>query len=72
MAMASSRWMARGSSSSSTPNGGAAGPSIAPAAHRTEGAGIRGMRERAILIGAALQIEGRSGGGTDVRLLVPS
>jgi len=37
-----------------------------------EGAGIRGMRERAILIGAALQIEGRSGGGTDVRLLVPS
>jgi two-component system sensor histidine kinase UhpB len=37
-----------------------------------EGAGIRGMRERAILIGAALQIEARSGGGTDVRLLVPS
>ena len=37
-----------------------------------KGAGIRGMRERAILIGAALQIEGRSGGGTDVRLLVPS
>jgi two-component system sensor histidine kinase UhpB len=37
-----------------------------------EGAGIRGMRERAILIGAALQIEGRPGGGTDVRLLVPS
>ena len=36
-----------------------------------EGAGIRGMRERAILIGAALQIEARSGGGTDVRLLVP-
>ena len=36
------------------------------------GPGIRGMRERAILIGAALQIEGRSGGGTDVRLLVPS
>jgi two-component system sensor histidine kinase UhpB len=37
-----------------------------------EGAGIRGMRERAILIGATLQIEGRPGGGTDVRLLVPS
>ena len=37
-----------------------------------EGAGIRGMRERAILIGAALQIEARPGGGTDVRLLVPS
>ena len=35
MAIASSRWMARGSSSSSMPNGGAAGPSIAPAAHRT-------------------------------------
>jgi two-component system, NarL family, sensor histidine kinase UhpB len=37
-----------------------------------EGAGIRGMRERAILIGAALQIEARSGEGTDVLLLVPS
>jgi two-component system sensor histidine kinase UhpB len=37
-----------------------------------EGAGIRGMRERAILIGAGLQIAARAGGGTDVRLLVPS
>ncbi len=37
-----------------------------------EGAGIRGMRERAILIGATLQIEARAGGGTDIRLLVPS
>ena len=44
----------------------------AASAARAEGAGIRGMRERAILIGAALQIEGRSGGGTEVRLLVPS
>jgi nitrate/nitrite-specific signal transduction histidine kinase len=30
------------------------------------------MRERAILIGAALQIAGGSGEGTDVRLLVPT
>jgi two-component system, NarL family, sensor histidine kinase UhpB len=37
-----------------------------------EGAGLRGMRERAILIGAAPHIEARAGGGTDVRLLVPS
>jgi two-component system sensor histidine kinase UhpB len=36
-----------------------------------EGAGIRGMRERAILIGATLAIDPRTGGGTEVRLLVP-
>jgi two-component system sensor histidine kinase UhpB len=36
-----------------------------------EGAGIRGMRERALLIGAALTITARAGGGTDVCLVVP-
>ncbi|GAA1289157.1 histidine kinase [Pseudonocardia aurantiaca] len=37
-----------------------------------EGAGIRGMRERALLIGADLTITTPNGGGTDVRLLVPT
>lgn len=36
----------------------------------TEGAGIRGMRERALLIGAELTVSGAPGGGTDVRLRV--
>ncbi|MBU2111907.1 MAG: HAMP domain-containing sensor histidine kinase [Actinobacteria bacterium] len=36
-----------------------------------EGAGIRGMRERALLIGAELTITARPNGGTDVRLVVP-
>ena len=36
-----------------------------------EGAGIRGMRERAILIGADLTIEPEPGGGTGLRLRVP-
>jgi two-component system sensor histidine kinase UhpB len=36
-----------------------------------EGAGIRGMRERALLIGADLFVGGAAGGGTEVRLLVP-
>jgi two-component system sensor histidine kinase UhpB len=36
-----------------------------------EGAGIRGMRERALLVGAELTIRGRVGGGTEVRLVVP-
>ncbi|MFI1720932.1 HAMP domain-containing sensor histidine kinase [Streptomyces sp. NPDC020489] len=35
-----------------------------------EGAGIRGMRERALLIGAALTVGPAPGGGTDVRLRV--
>ncbi|WP_214103612.1 HAMP domain-containing sensor histidine kinase [Acrocarpospora catenulata] len=35
------------------------------------GAGIRGMRERALLIGARLTITSPPGGGTDVRLTVP-
>ena len=36
-----------------------------------EGAGIRGMRERALLIGAELTVAARRSGGTDVSLLVP-
>ncbi len=36
-----------------------------------EGAGIRGMRERALLVGADLSIAARAGGGTEVRLVVP-
>jgi two-component system sensor histidine kinase UhpB len=36
-----------------------------------EGAGIRGMRERALLIGAELTVATRPSGGTDVCLLVP-
>lgn len=37
-----------------------------------EGAGIRGMRERALLIGAGIHLEPAPGGGTDVRLRVPA
>jgi two-component system sensor histidine kinase UhpB len=37
----------------------------------TAGAGIRGMRERALLIGADLSIGPCNGGGTEVRLAVP-
>ncbi|PKW17919.1 HAMP domain-containing sensor histidine kinase [Saccharopolyspora spinosa] len=37
-----------------------------------EGAGIRGMRERALLIGAQLALGPGSGGGTEVRLRVPT
>ena len=36
-----------------------------------EGAGIRGMRERALLVGADVSIGERAGGGTEVRLAVP-
>jgi two-component system, NarL family, sensor histidine kinase UhpB len=35
------------------------------------GAGLRGMRERAVLIGAALDVESRPGTGTTVRLRLP-
>lgn len=35
---------------------------------REPGAGIQGMRERALLIGADFDIDGRDGGGTQVRL----
>lgn len=35
------------------------------------GAGIRGMRERALLIAATLTIDSPPGGGTDIRLRIP-
>jgi two-component system sensor histidine kinase UhpB len=38
---------------------------------RVDGGGIRGMRERAVLVGAELGVKRRSGGGTEVRLEVP-
>jgi two-component system, NarL family, sensor histidine kinase UhpB len=38
---------------------------------KAEGAGIKGMRERAVLIGADLSISGRDEGGVVVRLDVP-
>jgi two-component system sensor histidine kinase UhpB len=41
-------------------------PGSLPSAH-----GIRGMRERAMLIGAGLSIAARVGGGTEVQLTVP-
>ena len=41
-------------------------PGSLPSAH-----GIRGMRERAMLIGAGLTIAARAGGGTQVQLTVP-
>ncbi|WP_438287923.1 ATP-binding protein, partial [Streptomyces niveus] len=37
-----------------------------------EGAGIRGMRERALLIGAEVSVGDVPGGGTEVRLHVPA
>jgi two-component system sensor histidine kinase UhpB len=37
----------------------------------SEGAGIRGMRERAILVGADLTLSPTPAGGTEVRLIVP-
>ncbi|WP_371668758.1 sensor histidine kinase [Streptomyces sp. NBC_00289] len=36
------------------------------------GAGISGMRERALLIGAVLAVESRPGRGTDIRLRIPA
>jgi len=36
-----------------------------------EGAGIRGMRERALLVGADLSVDSPASGGTEVRLVVP-
>jgi two-component system sensor histidine kinase UhpB len=41
-----------------------------PPAAAERGAGIRGMRERAVLIGARLSVEA-TGHGTEVRLDVP-
>ncbi len=40
--------------------------------HVREGAGIRGMRERALLAGGALEIESAPGAGTTVRLHLPA
>lgn len=39
---------------------------------RQEGAGMRGMRERAHLIGARLTVNSPPGGGTDIRLVIPN
>jgi two-component system, NarL family, sensor histidine kinase UhpB len=39
---------------------------------RTEGAGIRGMRERALLVGARLEVDSRPGAGTSVTLRCPA
>ena len=39
--------------------------------HVVEGAGIRGMRERALLIDAELSVTSRLHGGTTVSLLIP-
>jgi len=38
---------------------------------RAEGGGLRGMRERAVLVGASLAVARRPRGGTEVRLSVP-
>jgi two-component system sensor histidine kinase UhpB len=40
-------------------------------AHVGEGTGLRGMRERAVLVGARLELTSRSGGGMIVRLVLP-
>ncbi len=37
----------------------------------TDGAGIRGMRERALLVDATLTIDSPPGGGTDIALAIP-
>jgi len=42
-----------------------------PAGH-ADGGGIRGMRERAVLIGGALAVKGGRGGGVEVRFEVPA
>ena len=34
--------------------------------------GLRGMRERALLVGADITIGAAPGGGTEIRLLLPS
>jgi two-component system, NarL family, sensor histidine kinase UhpB len=41
-------------------------PGALPSSH-----GIRGMRERAMLIGAALEIGSKPGGGTEIKLSIP-
>jgi two-component system sensor histidine kinase UhpB len=47
------------------------GVGLRPGAHHREGAGIQGMRERAMLVGGSLTISPRDGGGTEVLLSVP-
>jgi two-component system sensor histidine kinase UhpB len=47
------------------------GVGIAPHALETAAGGIRGMRERALLIGARLEVGRLPGGGTHIRLQVP-
>ena len=42
-----------------------------PSGGKRAGSGIEGMRERALLVGATLQIESDPAGGTCVRLVVP-
>jgi two-component system, NarL family, sensor histidine kinase UhpB len=37
-----------------------------------DGSGLRGMRERAALVGGCLVVSGRNGGGTEVTLVVPT
>jgi two-component system sensor histidine kinase UhpB len=46
------------------------GRGLAPGSQRSSN-GIRGMRERALLIGADFSIDSRDGGGTEVRLSIP-
>ena len=36
-----------------------------------EGAGVRGMRERAVLVGGTLELDAAPGGGTSVTLRLP-
>jgi two-component system sensor histidine kinase UhpB len=38
----------------------------------SEGAGVTGMRERAAMVGGRLTVDRRNGGGTEVRLAVPT
>jgi two-component system sensor histidine kinase UhpB len=49
---------------------GDSGRGFDPATH-AGGSGLRGMRERAMLVGAALDVESRPGHGTTVRLRLP-
>lgn len=46
------------------------GRGLAPGSQRSSN-GIRGMRERALLIDADFSIDSRDGGGTEVRLSIP-
>jgi two-component system, NarL family, sensor histidine kinase UhpB len=46
------------------------GRGFEPGTH-ARGTGLRGMRERAMLVGAALDVESRPGHGTTVRLRLP-